>query len=49
MHGGNGMEIYWRDNFICPTEKEYLDVICPSKLDDIVCKNLFNVFIYFRN
>ncbi|KAH0821466.1 hypothetical protein GEV33_001325 [Tenebrio molitor] len=24
------MEIYWRDNFICPTEKEYLDVICPK-------------------
>ncbi|KAH0822155.1 hypothetical protein GEV33_000636 [Tenebrio molitor] len=30
MHSGNGMEIYWRDNFICPTEKEYLDVICPK-------------------
>ncbi|XP_068914816.1 terpene synthase-like [Tenebrio molitor] len=30
MHGGNGMEIYWRNNSICPTEKEYLDVIVPK-------------------
>jgi hypothetical protein len=32
MHGGNGMEIYWRNNSICPTEKEYLDVVVPSKI-----------------
>ncbi|XP_014276934.1 terpene synthase isoform X2 [Halyomorpha halys] len=23
LHRGQGMEIYWRDNFICPTEEEY--------------------------
>lgn len=23
IHRGQGMDIYWRDNFICPTEAEY--------------------------
>jgi geranylgeranyl diphosphate synthase, type III len=23
LHRGQGMEIYWRDNFTCPTESEY--------------------------
>ncbi|XKL59856.1 hypothetical protein PGB90_000872 [Kerria lacca] len=23
LHRGQGMEIYWRDNFICPSEEEY--------------------------
>ncbi|TPX72446.1 hypothetical protein CcCBS67573_g05878 [Chytriomyces confervae] len=27
LHTGQGMEIYWRDNNICPTEKEYLQMI----------------------
>ena len=27
LHRGQGMEIYWRDNFICPTEEEYKQMI----------------------
>ncbi|KAI8610655.1 quemao protein [Chytriomyces sp. MP71] len=27
LHTGQGMEIYWRDNNICPTEAEYLQMI----------------------
>ena len=27
LHRGQGMEIYWRDNFICPTEEEYRQMI----------------------
>lgn len=23
LHRGQGMEIYWRDNFLCPEESEY--------------------------
>jgi geranylgeranyl diphosphate synthase type 3 len=23
LHRGQGMEIYWRDNFQCPTEEDY--------------------------
>ncbi len=23
LHRGQGMEIYWRDRFVCPTEEEY--------------------------
>lgn len=23
LHRGQGMEIYWRDNYTCPTEEEY--------------------------
>jgi geranylgeranyl diphosphate synthase type 3 len=28
LHRGQGMEIYWRDNFTCPTEAEYRLMIC---------------------
>jgi len=27
LHRGQGMEIYWRDSYICPTEEEYKDMI----------------------
>jgi geranylgeranyl diphosphate synthase type 3 len=27
LHRGQGLDIYWRDNFICPTEDEYRDMI----------------------
>ena len=27
LHRGQGMEIHWRDNFICPTEAEYKQMI----------------------
>lgn len=26
IHRGQGMEIFWRDNFICPTESEYKEM-----------------------
>ena len=26
LHRGQGMEIYWRDTFMCPTENEYRDM-----------------------
>lgn len=28
LHRGQGMEIYWRDNFTCPTEAEYRLMTC---------------------
>jgi geranylgeranyl diphosphate synthase, type III len=27
LHRGQGIEIYWRDNFICPTEDEYMFMV----------------------
>jgi hypothetical protein len=33
-HSGNGMEIYWRDNIICPTEEEYLEMAVPSEFEN---------------
>ncbi|KAJ1917922.1 Geranylgeranyl pyrophosphate synthase [Mycoemilia scoparia] len=27
LHKGQGMDIYWRDAFICPSEEEYLEMI----------------------
>jgi len=27
LHRGQGMEIYWRDSYICPTEEEYKEMI----------------------
>lgn len=32
LHRGQGMEIYWRDNFDCPTEEEYKIMTKRSKL-----------------
>ncbi|XP_044761253.1 geranylgeranyl pyrophosphate synthase-like [Coccinella septempunctata] len=26
LHRGQGMELYWRDNFLCPTEEEYIQM-----------------------
>ena len=27
LHRGQGMEIYWRDQGVCPTEDEYLEMV----------------------
>lgn len=27
LHRGQGMDIYWRDSFSCPSEQEYLNMI----------------------
>lgn len=27
LHRGQGMEIYWRDNFLCPTEEDYKRIV----------------------
>ncbi|KAI9688292.1 MAG: geranylgeranyl pyrophosphate synthetase [Bogoriella megaspora] len=27
LHRGQGMDLYWRDSLICPTEREYLDMV----------------------
>jgi len=27
LHGGQGMDIYWRDSFICPSEEEYKKMV----------------------
>lgn len=31
LHRGQGMEIYWRDSYICPTEDEYKEMIIKSE------------------
>lgn len=30
LHRGQGMEIYWRDNFSCPSEEEYKTMVIRS-------------------
>jgi geranylgeranyl diphosphate synthase type 3 len=27
LHRGQGMDLYWRDSLICPTEDEYLEMV----------------------
>lgn len=27
LHRGQGMELYWRDNFICPSEEEFIEMV----------------------
>ena len=31
LHRGQGMDIYWRDAYICPTEEEYKSMVIRSK------------------
>ncbi|PFH59498.1 hypothetical protein XA68_12258 [Ophiocordyceps unilateralis] len=28
LHRGQGMELYWRDSLLCPSEEDYLDMVC---------------------
>jgi geranylgeranyl diphosphate synthase type 3 len=38
MYWGQGMEIYWRDNYICPSLEEYKEMATRSKdLTGAVC------------
>lgn len=39
LHRGQGMEIYWRDNYMCPTEKEYSQMTIRSINQNL---NIFN-------
>jgi hypothetical protein len=27
LHRGQGMDLYWRENLICPTEPEYIEMV----------------------
>ncbi|CAG8824067.1 22466_t:CDS:2, partial [Gigaspora rosea] len=27
LHHGQGMELYWRDSMICPSEAEYINMV----------------------
>ncbi len=28
LHRGQGMDLFWRDSLVCPTEREYVDMVC---------------------
>lgn len=30
LHQGQGLDIYWRDSYTCPTEDEYFDMVLKS-------------------
>jgi hypothetical protein len=30
LHRGQGLDVYWRDNNICPTEEEYISMVIDS-------------------
>lgn len=27
LHRGQGLELYWREHYVCPTEEEYIDMV----------------------
>jgi geranylgeranyl diphosphate synthase type 3 len=31
-HRGQGIEIFWRENMICPTEEQYLEMVGNSMI-----------------
>jgi geranylgeranyl diphosphate synthase type 3 len=41
---GQGMEIYWRDNYTCPTVEEYEDIAKKSKYG-VKTKSRFQVYL----
>lgn len=44
LHRGQGLDIYWRDAYKCPTEEEYVDMALGSQ-----CVNLISDFTaHFR-
>ena len=52
-HRGQGMEIYWRDNFICPSEDEYRTMTVRSKVyrytyAQIFMRVFFNSIYHFQ-
>lgn len=40
---GQGMDMYWKDNFICPTEEEYKIMAVRSK-----CSCFPNILLYIK-
>ena len=36
LHRGQGKDIYWRDNYICPTEEEYMEMVRQSTYINLV-------------
>ncbi|EED14438.1 polyprenyl-diphosphate synthase, putative [Talaromyces stipitatus ATCC 10500] len=36
LHRGQGMELFWRDSLMCPTEEEYLDMVA-NKTGGLFC------------
>ena len=47
LHRGQGMEIYWRDNYLCPTEDEYrkMTIRKTGKSDSKFCTVLLMIDI----
>ncbi|KAH7931833.1 hypothetical protein HPB51_029681 [Rhipicephalus microplus] len=35
LHRGQGMEIYWRDNYICPSEDDYITMVKRKSLESV--------------
>ncbi|KAG8233166.1 hypothetical protein J437_LFUL012591 [Ladona fulva] len=44
LHRGQGMEIYWRDSFTCPSEEEYKKMTIMSKMPSICIFNFEYAF-----
>lgn len=36
LHRGQGMDIYWRDSYKCPTEQEYTTMVIQSNFTFVV-------------
>ena len=50
LHRGQGMEIYWRDNMLCPTEDDYkqMTVRKTGELSLDVCAYMFRAALFDR-
>ena len=51
LHRGQGMEIYWRDNFHCPTEEEYkqMTIRKTGKKKYILVSDFYSFVFYLRS
>jgi len=49
LHRGQGMDIFWRDNFICPNEADYKTMTIKSNI--LMCKLILqeSIYVYKEN
>jgi geranylgeranyl diphosphate synthase type 3 len=38
LHRGQGLDLYWRETYHCPTEEEYMEMVMNSRWRFIFCK-----------
>lgn len=49
LHQGQGLDIFWRDHWQCPTEHEYLDMVQDSESLLLCVSSEYDAFLIYTN